>query len=482
MRAAPMLACVLLAAGCSDDPAELPDVLLPTISSLGGPVIAHPQLVPMFYSDDPDAEPLTRFSQWVVTSSWLDQVGAEYGVGSGSVLGVVHRADAAPDRITDAEIVDLLFQGVADGTLPKPPDGNLGEVIYIANFPVHTKVTFGGSDSSCIDFGGYHLSARRNGVELVYAVIVTCPGFFQGLSTLEGRQIATSHELIEAATDPIATNRPAYQLVDPLGSWSGLGTEVADLCVRSDETAVWREGGFAAQRSWSNAAIASGDPCVPVSSGAPYFNVVVDGTGLPRIPPGGHESRTLIGFSTGSTSDWQLSAQAAKTGNPTVKLADNRLNAGKSTTLDISVPSTIPRGTRLQLFVYSAVSATSYHLLPMLAIVDVACSTFPTCESCSAHIGCGFCATTGRCETEGVSGSAESACPPSSFATWPGSCGSFCATRNNSCAECSSLAGCGWCNSGDAMHCLEASHEQGHPASATCADADWSFTPDYCPR
>jgi hypothetical protein len=480
MRAA-MLACFLFAACGHDDPVELPDILLPTFASLGGPVIAHPQLVPIFYSDDPDAEPLTRYSEWIVTSSWIDQVGSEYGVGSGSVLGVVHRPAAAPDKITDAQITDLLFQGVADGTLPTPADGNLADVLYIAYFPAHTRVAFDGADSSCADFGGYHLSARRDGVELVYAVIVTCPGLFQGLSTLEGRMIATSHELIEAATDPIPNNRPTFRVVDPRGSWSGLGTEVADLCVRPDESAVWREGGFPAQRSWSNNAIATGDPCVPVPTEAPYYNVVAESPVLPRIVPGDSESVRLIGWSTGATSDWQLSAQASGAGKPTVRVSDNRLHAGEAATLDISVPSTTARGTILQLFVYSGFSATTYQVLPMVAIADVACSTFPTCESCSAHIGCGYCTTNGKCETEGVSGSSESDCPPSAFSTWPGSCGNFCAIHSGSCAECSSQAGCGWCNAGDGMHCLEASHDQGHPQSATCAPADWSFTPDYCP-
>jgi hypothetical protein len=482
MRAA-LLACVLLA-GCGGDdgPAELPDVLLPTITSHGGPVMAHPQLVPIFYSDDPDAVPLTRFNEWVVTSSWLAQVGTEYGVGSGSVLGVVNRPEAAPDRITNAEIADLLFQGVGDGSLPRPADGDLSQVLYIAYFPAHTRVMFDSSDSSCNDFGGFHLSARRDGVELIYAVIVTCPGLFQGLSTLEGRLIASSHELIEAATDPIPFNQPTYQLFDPVGSWSGLGLEVADLCERSGEAAVWREGGFVAQRSWSNAASASGDPCVPIPTDAPYFNVVADSRAMPRIAPGDSESLRLIGWSTGALDDWQLSAQASSHGSPNVRLSDNRLNDRQTATLEVSVPSTTARGTILSLFVYSGVSASHYQVLPMTAIADVPCSTFSGCESCSAHIGCGFCTTTGKCETEGINGSSESDCPPSAFSTWPGSCGNFCAIHSGNCAECSSQAGCGWCSAGDGMHCMEASHDQGHPQSATCAPADWSFTPDYCPR
>src|SRR5690348_2574398 len=101
MRAA-LLACVLVA-GCGGDdgPAKLPDVLLPTITSRGGPVMAHPQIVPIFYSDDPDVVPLTRFASWVGTSQWLAEVGTEYGVTGASVLGVVNRPGAAPDQISN---------------------------------------------------------------------------------------------------------------------------------------------------------------------------------------------------------------------------------------------------------------------------------------------------------------------------------------------------------------------------------------------
>lgn len=481
MRAA-IAACVL-AAGCGGDdgPAKLPEVLLPTIASRGGPVMAHPQLVPIFYSDDPDAGPLGLWSQWVGTSSWLGQVGTEYGVGSSSVLGIIKRPEAAPDQISNVQIADLLFQGVADGSLPKPADGDLSQALYIAYFPAHTRVAFDSSDSSCDDFGGFHLSARRDGVELIYAVIVTCPGLFQGLSTLEGRMLASSHELIEAATDPIPINRPAYQLFDPVGSWSGLGLEVADLCVRGNEAAVWREDGFVAQRSYSNAAIATGDPCVPVTTDAPYFNVVAESRAMPRIEPGKTESLRLIGWSTGALDDWQLSAAASSHGNPMVKLSDNFLNDRQAATLDVSVPSTTGRGTILTLFVYSGVSATHYQVLPITAIADVPCSSFSGCESCSSRIGCGYCSTTGTCETEGVNGSSESDCPLPTFTTWPGSCGDYCATHGPTCADCSGLPGCGWCDAGDGPHCLEASHDQGHPQSATCAPADWSFTPEYCP-
>jgi hypothetical protein len=442
--------------------------------------MAQPQLVPMFFSDDPDVATLTSYSQWIVTSTWLQEVGADYGVGTGSVLGVVHKAELAPNAITDTEIVNLLFQGLADGSLPQPAGGSLGDVLYVVYFPLHTVVT-AQHDRSCVDFGGYHSSARRSGVELAYAVIPTCPGFHRGLADVEVREMATSHELIEAATDPLPSNHPGFQLRDPTSPWLALGEEVADLCTRGDTTDVWREAGFVAQRSWSNAAAGVGDPCVPVPTDAPYYSVMATGINVPRVAPGGHVAVVLAGWAHGPTLDWPIAVQGAKTGGAVLTLAAHELGAGKSTTLDVSVPATTAPGSTVRFYIFSGYSSDSYQLLPMRAIADAPCASFTSCATCAGHAGCGFCATTGRCETQAASGSVESQCAASAFATWPGSCSGSCAGHSGSCTDCASQPGCGWCASGATSPCLEASRNYAQPATESCAYADWSFTPDYCP-
>ena len=196
------------------------------------------------------------------------------------------RPDRAPDAITDAQIVDILFSGLADGTLPKPAAGNLGDVLYMFWFS-HTVIT-AGSQKSCVDFGGYHNSARRNGVEVVYAVVAEC----DGLDT----RIVASHELIEAATDPMPSNHPGYQLTDETSPWLALGEEVGDLCERSDATGTWNDGSNAAQRIWSNTAAAAGqDPCIP-HIGTPPYNMRPGIRTVPRIRPGEHQSIPLTGW------------------------------------------------------------------------------------------------------------------------------------------------------------------------------------------
>jgi hypothetical protein len=340
-------------------------------------------------------------------------------------------------------------------------------------------VVTSGQDVSCDAFGAYHASARRNGVEASYAVMSSCLAFSPLLTEAEGRELFASHELIEAATDPIPSNNPGFQVDDPTSTWLALGGEVADLCEGS-AASIWREAGFVAQRSWSNVASLDGDPCVPNATGTRYFNVVADPGALPRIPPGGKKTLKLAGWSTMATPDWMLFAQSAKDGDATLTLAAKTLNAGRSTTVSIEVPDTATKGTALHMFVFSAYTQTDFQVLPLLAIIDDPCSSFSGCEVCSSHTGCGFCTTTGRCEAEGPSGSAESRCPAASFATWPGSCPGFCEPHSASCTDCASQPGCGWCASGGGQ-CLGASHEYSGPEAATCAYSDWSFTPDYCP-
>jgi hypothetical protein len=177
---ASLMSC-LVAASCGGGGSSAAPDLLPDVAPHGGPVLAHVQLVPIFYSNDGDAAMLTSFSQWIVGSQWLKAVGADYGVDTGSVLKAVQRTDPAPAMIDDAGIVNLLYAGLADGTLPTPPGGP-ADALYMIWFPATTTIT-AGTDRSCEAFGGYHNSARRGGVELAYAVIAACHDFVDGLNT-----------------------------------------------------------------------------------------------------------------------------------------------------------------------------------------------------------------------------------------------------------------------------------------------------------
>jgi hypothetical protein len=469
--------CVSLCAACGNSEPDRPP--LPQVTTFGGPIMAHPQLVSIFYNDDPDASTLAGFSRWIVTSDWLAEVGTEYGVGPGSVLGTVQLPMPAPFSITDVEITDLVFQGVTAGGLPRRADGSLGDVLYVLHFPIQTRVK-AGTSSSCLDFGGYHNSARRNGVELSYAVIVTCSDIGQGLSSAEFRELVLSHELIESASDPLPDNHPAYRLNNRTSPWSSTEGEVGDLCSYSGRE-VFRTSGYVVQRSWSNIAAESGDPCVPLPANSVYFNLRVDGMFPPRIPVGGHQTLQLTGWSTGTLSDWMLETTTAEFAQVTLTLGATQLNAGRTTTLDIAFPATARPGTVASFYVFSVLPDRTYETLPMRAIVGDPCASFSGCEACTAQIGCGFCATTGRCENRDTSGSIDSACPATSFAQALGDCPGYCASHAGSCVDCASQAGCGWCDAGAASQCVAVDHKTRLPANNACSYASWDLTPDYCP-
>jgi hypothetical protein len=474
MRVAAIVLCFSVVAACGGDADRPP---FPRVTTFGGPIMAHPQLVPIFFNNDPDVATLTGFNQWLVTSDWLDEVGTEYGVGAGSVLGTVQLPMPAPASITDAQMLDMVYQGLAAGSLPKPADGQLGDVLYVFYLPVGTVVT-AGNTRSCVDFGGYHNSARRNGVELSYAVIAACQPASR-LTTIELRELIMSHELIEAATDPVPGNRPAYRLNDPSSPWSSTGGEVGDLCEVSGQEAL-RDNGYVVQRSWSNAAAEAGDPCAPIPIGSVYFNLRVAGTFPPRIPAGGHQTLQITGWSTGKLADWTLQAQPATVGAVTLTLGATTLNAGKTTTLDIAVPATARTGSTAQFYVFSSMGS-AYETLPMLAIVGEPCASFSGCLACTAQPGCGFCATSGRCELIGASGSADSSCSGTAFAEGLGSCPGYCASHGGSCVDCASQPGCGWCDGGATGQCVELDSKTLLPVNNACSYESWDLTPDYCP-
>jgi hypothetical protein len=475
MRTLAIAILILMSGGCGDDGPDGPR--LPQFADMGGPKLTHPELVFISYADDFSASyNWAHYSRDLVASYWLDAVGKDYGIGAGSVLAAVVRPDPAPEMIDDAQIVDLLFAGLADSSLPMPTPNTL----YMFVFPAQTMVTVG-TFASCDDFYGYHDSARHNGVEVAYAVVAEC--FDPATPGVDARGTTISHELIEAATDPFPVTNPGWQLRDPASPWLAMGEEVADLCERGDATDTYVD--MISQRSWSNSEAADEqDPCVPQRYGDTYFNVVADNQALLRIRPGEHQTVHLEGFATRDVDSWIFSAKPSQKDAATLTLGANALGPGKSTTLDIAVPSSSRVGSLLTLYAYSergTGSTYQWNFFPLPVVVGDPCSSFSGCLACTSRSGCGYCASSGKCESVGTEGSADSSCSGKDFSTWSGSCAGFCASHSGSCGDCSSQFGCGWCASATPA-CMEASHDRSHPEGETCAYADWSVKPSYCPQ
>ncbi|HEX7601908.1 MAG TPA: hypothetical protein VF316_09900 [Polyangiaceae bacterium] len=251
-------------------PAFKPSV--PLATSVGGPVLTHAKVVPVFFPSDSWQAKITSFlGKYVPSSHWVEMVG-EYGVSTATVSAPVVLATAPAKTIDDTEIQTWL-QGQLDGThaeWPAPDDSTL----YVLFYPQTTSITLSGS-ASCKAFGGYHGDVAMPSTQKVaYAVIPRCSSSFDSLTN------TLSHELVEGATDPYVNLLPAYAELDAIHmAWmlSSSGGEVGDMCEYDPLApyAVPDLGGAVVQRSWSNLqAAAYHDPCVPQIPGATYFNSV----------------------------------------------------------------------------------------------------------------------------------------------------------------------------------------------------------------
>jgi hypothetical protein len=254
----------------------------PTIVSLGGPVLATPKVVPVFFSNDDPliTAGLADFTSKVGATEYWTATTAEYGVGPMASGAPVQLSEAAPALLDDADIQAWLSAKLnADDPAFPVPDEN---TIFLLTYPAGVTVTFQGG-SSCVNFGAYHnslkLDANHGNITVPYAMSPRCASF-GGLSGIDMVTSGASHELVEAVTDPAPLDNPAFELIDDdhLFWLLAVGSETGDMGTGHGPSAYAVFPGLAskAQRCWSNkAALALHDPCVPYATGEAYFNAAV---------------------------------------------------------------------------------------------------------------------------------------------------------------------------------------------------------------
>jgi hypothetical protein len=325
-----------------------------------GTIIASPALISITYEEDTDATDLASFDKALVTSQWLHAVGDEYGIGAGSYLGSFQWSHA-PRAITDDQIAAALTASIGAGLLPAPSGPSsqtVANTVYAVHFPAGTSV-FRQGEVSCGAFGAYHWFTESQGVRFAYLVIPTCS------DNRDDIQVAISHELIEALTDPDGSG---YRFTD-LSPWTFIGGEVGDVCLADffHPPFVQVTEGVVAQRTWSNAAAAAGkDPCVPEPS-VPYFSVSAT-PDLIQLPPGGVASVELKAWSSAAVDAWTLLATAPSLTTPDLKLelSSTSINNGGTATLTITPLRTLTLGFLIR--VYSVRSDRDYSFTPIAVI------------------------------------------------------------------------------------------------------------------
>jgi hypothetical protein len=203
--------------------------------------------------------------------------------------------------------------------------------------------------------GAYHNSLVVAGVSVSYAVIPEC-----ATDTMTEQQTTTaaaSHEMIEAATDPLPLSAtPAYSGVDPGHLYYPLvlgGGEVADLCAQWPSSFfVPDELHYTVQRTWSNAAAAAGrDPCQPELDGETFFNAVPTltdtvhvGTAAPpqatlgvAIAPGTSKVVDVVLYSEADVGPFTVSALSIPVGGSNLAFAWDRTTGNNGDILHLTI-------------------------------------------------------------------------------------------------------------------------------------------------
>ena len=245
--------------------AEAPHATAPQMVKMSGDVLATPKVVPIFFQNDATMQAqVEQFLTLLGGSDYWTATTSEYGVGTLQIEPTIVTTDAPP---TSDTALDTWLKGHFNGQngWPAAPDPQAIYSVFLpAGVVLHTQ--FG---DSCQAFGAYHDEATTaTNQSVVYALMPRCPGGIDELSA------STSHELIEAVTDPRVETTPAYGDVDhDHYIWAYTpGAEVGDMCEYVDAAYQRLVGNYLVQRTWSNAAAAAGhDPCVPAAAGAIYY-------------------------------------------------------------------------------------------------------------------------------------------------------------------------------------------------------------------
>ncbi|HEY6460374.1 MAG TPA: hypothetical protein VIY73_09490 [Polyangiaceae bacterium] len=344
---------------------------IPLMTNSGGTVLAAPQIVSVNFVGNVDRDALRTFDdQFAEGTPWWSAVTNGYSIGAATGGQHYELPDTVSNTTLDddnLDIFNLIVGWVASGAVPEPTENT----IFVIFFPVSTTITFEGS-ASCQAFAGYHsqvvVPTEGGYVTATYAVIPNCPqtGTDQPMADTT---FATSHEVIEAATDPHGAS-PAwggYNLAWFRQGKTPVILEVADAC--ENYAPVTDTFGNTLTRSWVNAAAKlSSDPCQPELPGEVFYDLAVPTTTETPSTPGYPKSDGYIVVPAGSTqtidatffseaklpNDAQISVGARSHGqtslNPTIatgvtaSVTPTAAHNGMHVTLTITAASTAVSG------------------------------------------------------------------------------------------------------------------------------------------
>ena len=208
-----------------------------------------------------------QFVSWLLTSDYFTTALAEYGVGAGQSMGLIVLPNSAPAKLIDSDFGALVKQLVSNGQVDPQNDANT-QVLFV--LPPTTIVTDPTGNVSCQQILGYHSSPSSSLPIIAYDVIADCD---TSATELDGLTKVMSHEIAEAATDPLPGD--GYYDDEPKAQ------EISDLCNFNESLPIDVPGNtpsrYWVQRQYSNLAAMAGDrePCLPLPWPRPFWGAAI---------------------------------------------------------------------------------------------------------------------------------------------------------------------------------------------------------------
>ena len=215
----------------------------------GGPLLQNVKVFDVFYNTGNTYRDMLTAYYTAITASayfdWLSEYNSgSYKIGRGTFIGYYEdtNSSTAKKTLDDSAIGPYLDGLIAANKIPAPDDNT----IYQIYFPASVTITLQGSQS-CSVFCAYHNGWDHGNQRGRYSVIpdVTqspCKGGCGSSSTqFNNLTSVSSHELIEAVTDP--DNNSSW--VDTSSQSCG---EIGDICNAQQGTI----GSYTVQKEWSN--------------------------------------------------------------------------------------------------------------------------------------------------------------------------------------------------------------------------------------
>ena len=215
----------------------------------GGPVLQAAKIIVVYWGASVDASVQAGIGAYfadITNSSYFDWL-SEYDangmtIGRGSYAGqFTITPSTQAGTLDDTQIGAEVDAQISSGKLP----ANDANSLYMVYFPPGVTITSGGQQS-CVQFCAYHSTLQRqNGTNLYYGVMPdlggACAGGCGGGSIFQSTTEVSSHEMIEAVTDPAVG-------INVLSWYDNTNGEIGDICVGNGDAV----DGYQVQLEWSN--------------------------------------------------------------------------------------------------------------------------------------------------------------------------------------------------------------------------------------